>query len=126
MRFSSGAVTIVFLAFAATSLPGVPQALAQGQPLLHTGACPLLLDQVCARSRKKTLVTYANECTARGDRAKVVSKGPCPDACPMIYSPVCAIDESGYRKTYGNACQAKAAGARVLSDRRCGLTLRKK
>lgn len=104
----------------------MPDARAQGQPLLHVGACPLLLDQICARSRKKTLVTYVNECTARNDRARMISKGPCPEACPMVYSPVCAIDEAGHRKTYGNACQAKAAGARVLSNRRCSLTLRKK
>ena len=119
------AICGVLLAIGASAMPG--PALAQGQPLIHAGPClSLFLDQVCARSRKNTLVTYANECLARSDRATVISKGPCPEACPMIYNPVCAVDGAGQRKTYGNTCQAKAAGARVLSSRRCGLTLRRK
>ena len=98
---------------------------AQHQPLVSPGVCAGLYDPVCARSRKKTLITYANACLASSDRAKVISRGACPDACPTIFDPVCAVDEAGRRKTYGNACQATAAGARVLSSRRCTLTLRR-
>lgn len=110
---------VLLLALAGAAPPIAPKAFAQGQPLIHIGTCPSLLDQVCARSRKKVLITYPNECLARTDRAKIISKGACPEACPMVYDPVCAADEAGRRRTYGNACQAKATGARVVSNRRC-------
>ena len=117
-------VSVLALALAA-SLPGTRAALAQHQPLISAGVCAGPYDPVCARSRKKTLITYPNACLAASDRAKVISKGACPEVCPTIYSPVCAVDDAGHRRTYGNACQANAAGARVLSNRRCALTLRR-
>jgi hypothetical protein len=122
MRFA-GAVA---LAIALAAIPLDARIVhAQGQPLIALGTCPGLYDPVCARSRKKVLITYPNACLASSDRAKIISKGVCAEACPTIYSPVCAVDEAGHRRTYGNACQAKAAGARILSNRRCGLTLRR-
>jgi hypothetical protein len=119
------ASAVAFALALAAMLPGSRNALSQHQPLIGFGACAGPYDPVCARSRKKVLITYPNACLASSDRAKVIAKGACPEACPTIYSPVCAIDDAGHRKTYGNACQAKTAGARLLSNRRCGLTLRR-
>lgn len=95
-------------------------AAAQGQPLIMAGPCGHYgYHPVCARSRKKTLVTYVNECAARGDGARIVSAGACPTNCPMVFKPVCALDARGKRKTFGNDCQAKAAGAKILRGGRC-------
>lgn len=95
-------------------------AAAQGQPIIMMGPCGQHgYHPVCARSRKKTLVTYANSCIARSEGSRVISHGACPSACPMIFKPVCAVDAAGKRKTFGNDCQARAAGAKVIRNMRC-------
>lgn len=105
---------------AAAIWPAATPALAQGQPLIVMGPCAGPgYRPVCARSRKKTLVTYVNACMARSDGARVISEGACPEACPMIFKPVCAFDAAGKRKTFGNECQARAAGAKILRGGRC-------
>lgn len=104
----------------ASSLIFTMPAAAQGQPIIMPGACGGGgYHPVCARSRKKTLVTYVNDCAARNDGARVIGQGACPTACPMIFKPVCAVDGTGKRKTYGNECQAKAAGAAIVRQMRC-------
>jgi len=103
----------------AGGLQAVP-VLAQGQPLIMEGPCGNYgYHPVCARSRKRALVTYVNSCAARSDGARVIGDGACPEACPMIFKPVCARDAGGTRKTYGNDCQARAAGATVIRRGRC-------
>lgn len=74
---------------------------------------------VCARSRKNTLVTYANACIARSEGSRVISHGACPTTCPMIFKPVCAIDAGGKRKTFANDCMARAAGVNAIRRGRC-------
>jgi len=89
--------------------------------VLSSGACPAILDPVCAR-KEKQLLTYANACLAANDRATVLARGACPQACPMIYQPVCAEDAQGVRRNYGNACAAEADGAKIVRNRRCFVT----
>jgi hypothetical protein len=99
--------------------PATPAA-AQGQPLIMAGPCGHHgYHPVCARSRKNTLVTYANACIARGEGSRVISHGACPTACPMIFKPVCAIDAGGKRKTFANDCIARAANVTVIRRGRC-------
>lgn len=96
-----------------------PPAFAQHQPLIFLGPCGGQgLHPVCAH-RKRALVTYANACLARQERAQVISQGACPAACPMVFQPVCAVDDKGVRKTYGNDCHARAEGANVQRRGRC-------
>ena len=100
--------------------PIATPAVAQGQPIIMMGPCGGHgYHPVCARSRQKTLVTYANACIARNEGSRVISHGTCPAACPMIFKPVCAIDPTGKRRTYGNDCMAKAAGVKVIRGGRC-------
>lgn len=95
-------------------------AAAQGQPLIMPGPCGHHgYHPVCARSRKNTLVTYANACIARSEGSRVISPGACPTACPMIFKPVCAVDPTGKRKTFANDCMARAAGVKVIRRGRC-------
>lgn len=94
-------------------------ALAQWQPVIRTTACAFAYQPVCARSRKRVLVTYANICAARSVQARVVSDGVCPDNCPSIYKPVCARDTNGKRRTYMNACAARNENAQVIRKTRC-------
>jgi hypothetical protein len=95
-------------------------AAAQGQPLIMAGPCGHDgYHPVCARSRKNTLVTYANACIARSEGSRVISHGACPTACPMIFKPVCAIEAGGKRKTFANDCMARAAGVTVIRRGRC-------
>lgn len=115
---------LTWILLAAAALLSSPHfampAAAQGQPLLMMGPCGGHgYHPVCARSRKKTLVTYVNSCAARSDGARVINNGACPEACPMVFKPVCALDAAGKRKTFGNDCQAKAAGAKILRGGRC-------
>ena len=94
-------------------------ALAQWQPVIGIGDCPFAYQPVCARSRKRVLVTYANACAARAILARIVSDGVCPDNCPSIYKPVCARDANGKRRTYMNACAAKNESAQIVRNTRC-------
>lgn len=115
---------IVFLMMCGAALvpiaPTATPAAAQGQPLIMLGPCGGHgYHPVCARSRKNTLVTYANACIARSEGSRVISQEACPIACPMIFKPVCAVDPDGKRKTYGNDCQAKGAGATAIRTGRC-------
>jgi hypothetical protein len=97
-----------------------PPAAAQGQPLIFLGPCGEFgYRPVCARSRKNTLVTYANACIARSEGSRVISHEACPTACPMIFRPVCATDSGGKRTTFGNECQANVAGAKIIRAGRC-------
>jgi hypothetical protein len=94
-------------------------ARAQWQPVIHATECSYVYQPVCAKSRKRLLVTYANACAARSSLARIVSDGACPDNCPDIYQPVCARDAKGKRRTYPNACAAKNDNAQVISNLRC-------
>ena len=102
----------------ASCLPQHP-AIAQRQPATHMTGCPFAYQPVCARSKKRVLVTYANACAARSVNAWIVSDGVCPDNCPSVYKPVCARDTSGKRRTYMNACAAKNENAQVIRNTRC-------
>lgn len=88
------------------------------------GACPYAYQPVCARGRKRALVTYANACAARSAQARIVSDGVCPDNCPYIYQPVCARDADGKRRDYMNACAAKNEKAQLIRNGRCVLASR--
>lgn len=100
--------------------PSVTPTAAQYQPLIMPGPCAGHgYHPVCARSRKNTLVTYANACIARSEGSRVISHDACPTACPMIFKPVCAADPAGKRKTYANDCMAKAAGVKIIRRGRC-------
>jgi Kazal-type serine protease inhibitor domain len=101
-------------------------ALAQWQPVIRTTDCPFAYQPVCARSRKRALVTYANACAARSVLARIVSDGICPDNCTSIYKPVCARDTNGKRRTYMNACAAKNESAQIIRNVRCLLPSRLK
>jgi hypothetical protein len=104
---------------AALAWTSAPPAFAQHQPLIFLGPCGAHgLHPVCAR-RNRALVTYANACLARQERAQVINQEACPTACPMLFQPVCAMDGKGARRTYGNDCQARAEGASVLRRGRC-------
>ena len=94
------------------------EAPAQGQPLIKMGACPYGYLPVCA-VKKRTLVTYVNACSAKGDGARVVSHRGCIEGCPRQYAPVCAVDGSGARSTFGNACEAEKVGAKIVRNRGC-------
>lgn len=118
----SGIITFLIMCGLSLALigPVATPAAAQGQPLIMSGPCGGHgYHPVCARSRKKTLVTYANSCIARSEGSRVISHGACPIACPMIFKPVCAVDPAGKRKTYGNDCMAKAAGVEIIRRGRC-------
>ena len=107
------------LLLAGMVLLGATMREASAQPMgLSTGACPGLLDPVCAR-KKKQLLTYTNACLAANDRAVVLARGACPQACAMIYKPVCGADAQGVRRNYGNACAATADGAKIVRNGRC-------
>jgi hypothetical protein len=92
---------------------------AQWQPVIHPAECSHAYQPVCAKSRRRVLVTYANACAARSSLARIVSDGACPDNCPSIYKPVCARDTNGKRRTYPNACAAKNDNAQVIRNGRC-------
>jgi 3-hydroxyisobutyrate dehydrogenase-like beta-hydroxyacid dehydrogenase len=112
-------IAAIAVAGAALAWASAPPAFAQHQPLIFLGPCGgHSLHPVCAH-RKRALVTYANACLARQERAQVISQGACPAACPMVFQPVCAVDGKGTRKTYGNDCQARAEGASVQRRGRC-------
>jgi hypothetical protein len=99
-------------------------AFAQWGPIAGAGNCPYLYQPVCAKSRKRALVTYANACAAGLDRARIVSDGACPDNCPQTYKPVCARDANGLRRTYANACAANKDNAQIVRNGRCLLPSR--
>lgn len=92
---------------------------AQWQPIIRPGECSVAYQPVCARSRRRVLVTYANACAARANRARIVSDGVCPENCPSIYKPVCARDANGKRRTFMNACAAKNENADIIRNTRC-------
>ncbi len=96
-------------------------ARAQGQPIIRLGECAVAYQPVCARSRRRVLVTYANACVARANLARIVGDGACPDDCPSIYKPVCARDANGKRRTFMNACAAKNGNAKIIRNTRCFL-----
>lgn len=93
--------------------------VAQSQPVIGLGSCPYVYQPVCARSRKRVMVTYANACAARADRARVIADGACPADCPTRYAPVCARGASGARKTYMNSCAAGKDKAHIIRSGRC-------
>jgi hypothetical protein len=93
--------------------------LAQWQPVIGLGSCPYAYQPVCARSRKRVMVTYANACAARADQARVVADGSCPADCPPGYAPVCARGANGARKTYMNSCAAEKDKAHIVRSGRC-------
>lgn len=101
-RCCAAAIVFGFLFFA-----GTHPARAQGQPVIRLGECAVAYQPVCARSRKRVLVTYANACVARATLARIVSDGECPENCPSIYKPVYARDANGKRRAFMNACTAK-------------------
>jgi hypothetical protein len=120
MRIHVAAACLIICGLFAGCIGMASPGAAQGQPLIMAGPCGHDgYHPVCARSRKNTLVTYANACIARSEGSRVLSHGPCPEACPLIFKPVCAIDETGRRKTFANDCIAKAAGVRVIRRGRC-------
>lgn len=108
------AIVVVLLAF----LSSAP-AHAQGQPLIIPGLCAGGGQVPVCAVKKRTLVTYVNDCAARGARARVIHHRACVEDCPRRYNPVCAIDDSGKRRTYGNACDAQRAGAKIVRNRDC-------
>lgn len=109
--------TIVALAVAVLLAPA--PALAQGQPLIIPGQCSGGgYTPVCA-VKKRTLVTYVNDCAAIGAGARVISYHACHEGCPRQYVPVCGIDASGRRATFGNACEAERSGAKIVRNRGC-------
>lgn len=108
---------IAALAVAALLAPA--QALAQGQPLIIPGQCSGGgYTPVCA-VKKRTLVTYVNDCAAIGAGARVLRYHACQEGCPRQYAPVCAIDDAGRRITFGNACEAERSGAKIVRNRGC-------
>ncbi len=110
---------IVALAVAALLATAPAPALAQGQPLIIPGLCSGGgYTPVCA-VKKRTLVTYVNDCTAIGAGARVLRYHACQEGCPRQYAPVCAIDDAGRRSTFGNACEAERAGAKIVRNRGC-------
>lgn len=81
--------------------------------------CPAQPDPVCARTRKRVLATYPNECHAKNDRAVVIAKGACPAVdCQMLWRPVCGR-KNGKNVTYANACIAEKAAANVIAPGSC-------
>ena len=92
---------------------------AHGQPVIRMDNCPHPYQPVCARSRKRVLVTFANACIARASLARIVSDGACPQDCPSVYKPVCARDVNDKRRTFMNACAANNANAKILRNTRC-------
>jgi hypothetical protein len=98
---------------------GHDSVLAQYQPVIRPGMCSFVYQPVCAKSRKRVLITYGNLCDAKAARSAVVSDGACPDNCPQIYKPVCARDANGQRKTYMNSCAAKNEKADITRNSRC-------
>lgn len=95
------------------------QALAQGQPLIIPGLCAGGGHTPVCAVKKRTLVTYVNDCTAIGAGARVVSYHACREGCPRRYAPVCAIDADGRRRTFGNSCEAERSGAKIVRNRGC-------
>jgi hypothetical protein len=81
--------------------------------------CTEQQDPVCARTRRKVLATYPNECYANRDRAIVVSKGSCPNVgCPMLWAPVCGR-KGGKNESFANSCLAEKGGAVVIAAGSC-------
>jgi hypothetical protein len=106
------------VAMALATLAPLP-AQAQHQPLVKPGVCVQGFVPVCA-VKQKTLVTYVNDCVARGVNAKVIAADRgCFDGCPAKYAPVCGTDSSGKRRLYGNACEAEKSGATDVHKGRC-------
>jgi hypothetical protein len=109
----------VLAALVAAALLAPAPALAQGQPLIIPGQCSGGgYTPVCA-VKKRTLVTYVNDCAAIGAGARVVSHHACHDGCPRRYAPVCGSDAAGRRSTFGNACEAERSGAKIVRNRGC-------
>jgi len=114
---SKGLIAAAVMAGLALLAPA--EARAQGQPLIIPGQCSGGgYTPVCA-VKKRTLVTYVNDCPAIAAGARVVSYPACHDGCPRQYAPVCAIDAAGKRSTFGNACDAERAGAKIVRNRGC-------
>ena len=114
MSFHSAIFTVFWLVLI-SPLP----AHAQGQPLIIPGLCAGGGQVPVCAVKKRTLVTYVNDCAARGAGARVIRDHACHEDCPRRYNPVCAIDEAGKRRTFGNACDAQRAGGRIVRNRGC-------
>ncbi|MGU3398299.1 Kazal-type serine protease inhibitor family protein [Brucellaceae bacterium D45D] len=100
--------------------------------------CPMIYDPVCAE-RDGMRKTFGNECQAKADNYRVVSRGECKQRsgnsgaaqpqqqvdggektaiCTREYRPVCAQKGSEDR-SFANRCTAESAGYRVLRDGQC-------
>lgn len=112
-------VVAVAIALGSLFISDTHPARAQGQPVIRLGECAFAYQPVCARSRKRVLVTYANACVARANLGHIVADGVCPENCPSVYKPVCARDADGKRRTFMNACAAKKENAKIIRNTRC-------
>ncbi len=98
----------------ATSGPASAQGFLKRKPV-----CTEQQDPVCARTRRKVLATYPNECYALRDRAVVISKGACPNVgCQMVWIPVCGR-KGGKNAAYSNVCLAEKDGAVIIAPGEC-------
>ncbi len=106
------------------ALAGLALGMAEGAraQLQDSSACPADYAPVCARKDGANR-TYANQCLAAADKARVLGKGRCPEICTMIYHPVCAAGDDRRWRTYGNACQAMVNGARLVHRGLCLIRL---
>jgi hypothetical protein len=112
-------ILIAAAVIAGLALCAPVEAMAQGQPLIIPGQCSGGgYTPVCA-VKKRTLVTYVNDCTAIAAGARVVSYHACHEGCPRRYAPVCAVDSTGRRATFGSACEAERSGAKIVRNRGC-------
>ena len=111
-------VAIAGALLAYLSIAASEHASAQGFQL-RKPVCTEQQDPVCARTRRKVLATYPNECYAQRDRARVIAKGACPNVgCIMVWTPVC-VRKDGKNATYSNACLAGKDGAQVIGQGEC-------
>jgi hypothetical protein len=117
-KFFAIHVVIAGMLVAGLTITASEPAWAQGF-LKRKQVCSEQQEPVCARTRRKVLATYPNECYAQNDRAVVIAKGACPNVgCQMVWIPVCAR-KGGKNATYSNVCLAEKDSAAVIAPGQC-------